>query len=165
MIIIGPKLQCCGSGSAWIRKNFCLDPELYSSGSGSSKKWKSRSIKLWILDCFYWRTVVWNRKWQIVVKTLLFDWNLMCIIIISKYFINKGWLRIRMDLELLPGSGTRKIQSWNRNISFRFHQHCLIPNNHGSRTRGLTVDGRVTISKMASVWNALCPAGWSIWCV
>ena len=34
-----------------------------------------------------------------------------------------GWIRIRMDPELLPGSGTRKIQSWIRilNKSFRIH--------------------------------------------
>ena len=30
------------------------------------------------------------------------------------YFINIGWIRICMDPELLPGSGTRKIQSWIR---------------------------------------------------
>ena len=35
------------------------------------------------------------------------------------------WIRIRMDPELLPGSVTRKIQSWIRirNKSFRIH-HC-----------------------------------------
>ena len=42
-----------------------------------------------------------------------------------RYLINIGWIRIRMDLELLPGSGsgTRKIQSWIRirNKSFRIH--------------------------------------------
>ena len=34
-----------------------------------------------------------------------------------------GWIRIRMDPTLLPGSGTRKIQSWIRiqNKSFRIH--------------------------------------------
>ena len=34
-----------------------------------------------------------------------------------------AWIRIRMDPELLPGSGTRKIQSWIwiRNKSFRIH--------------------------------------------
>ena len=33
------------------------------------------------------------------------------------------WIRIRMDPEILPGSGTRKIQSWIRirNKSFRIH--------------------------------------------
>ena len=32
-----------------------------------------------------------------------------------------GWIRIRLDLELLPGSGsvTQKIQSWIRNKSCR----------------------------------------------
>ena len=32
-----------------------------------------------------------------------------------------GWIRIRMDPELLPGygSGTQKIQSWIRKKSFR----------------------------------------------
>ena len=29
-----------------------------------------------------------------------------------------GWIWIRMDPELFPGSGTRKIQSWTRNKSF-----------------------------------------------
>ena len=58
--------QGCGSGSAWIRiRN-------YSSGSRSSKKWKSIQIKLWILDCLYYWTVVSNGEWQIVVKILLF---------------------------------------------------------------------------------------------
>ena len=34
-----------------------------------------------------------------------------------------GWIRIRMDPELLPGSGsgTQKIESWIRNKSFRIH--------------------------------------------
>ena len=34
-----------------------------------------------------------------------------------------AWIRIRMGPEILPGSGTRKIQSWIRirNISFRIH--------------------------------------------
>ena len=35
------------------------------------------------------------------------------------YLINISW--IRMDPELLPGSGTWKIQSWIRNKSFRIH--------------------------------------------
>ena len=46
-----------------------------------------------------------------------------CIISDYTYLINIGWIRIRMDPELLPGSGsgTRKIQSWIRirNKSFR----------------------------------------------
>ena len=35
-----------------------------------------------------------------------------------------GWIRIHMDPELLPGSGTLKIQSWIRirNKSFRIHK-------------------------------------------
>ena len=43
------------------------------------------------------------------------------------YLINIGWIRIRMDPELLPGygSGSRKIQSWIRirirNKSFQIH--------------------------------------------
>ena len=48
-----------------------------------------------------------------------------CIISDYTYLINIGWIRIRMDPELLPGSrsGTRKIQSWIRiwNKSFRIH--------------------------------------------
>ena len=52
-----------------------------------------------------------------------------CFCIISdythRYLINIGWIqiRIRMDLTLLPGSGTRKIKSWIRirNKSFRIH--------------------------------------------
>ena len=57
-----------GSGTfAWIWN--------YSFGSRSSKKWKIIcKKKLWLLDCLYYRTVVWNREWQIVVKILLFDW-------------------------------------------------------------------------------------------
>ena len=31
-----------------------------------------------------------------------------------RYLNNMGWIRIRMDPKLLPGSGTRKIQSWIR---------------------------------------------------
>ena len=40
-------------------------------------------------------------------------------------FNNNGWIRIRMDRKLLPGSGTRKIQSWIRvrNKSFRIHNN------------------------------------------
>ena len=52
----------------------------------------------------------------------------VCLLLFLKYLINIGWIRIRMDPELLPGSGsgTRKIQSWIRirNKSFRIHQHC-----------------------------------------
>ena len=38
------------------------------------------------------------------------------------------WIRIRMDPELLHGSGTRKIQSWIRirNKSFQIHNTALI---------------------------------------
>ena len=32
-----------------------------------------------------------------------------------------GWIRIRMDPELLHGSETRKFQSWIRNTSFQIH--------------------------------------------
>ena len=43
----------------------------------------------------------------------------------GKYFSKKPvlWIRIRLDPELLPESGTRKIQSWIliRNKSFRIH--------------------------------------------
>ena len=50
-----------------------------------------------------------------------------CIISDYTYLFNIGWIRIRMDQELLPGSGTQKIQSWSwiwiriRNKSFRIH--------------------------------------------
>ena len=46
-----------------------------------------------------------------------------CIISDYTYIIYIGWIRIRirMDPELLPGSGTRKIQSRIRNKSFRIH--------------------------------------------
>ena len=39
------------------------------------------------------------------------------------YLANIGWIRIRMDPVLLPGSGsgTRKVQSWIRNKQFRIH--------------------------------------------
>ena len=59
--------------------------------------------------------VVLNREWQIVVMILLFEFK-GCFCIISDFtcLINTGWIRIRMDPELLPGSGTRKIQSWIR---------------------------------------------------
>ena len=42
---------------------------------------------------------------------------------IGTYLNNMGWIRIRKDLKFLPGSGTRKIQSWIRirNKSFRIH--------------------------------------------
>ena len=36
---------------------------------------------------------------------------------------NNGWIRIRMDPELWPGSGTRKILSWIWNKSFRIHNN------------------------------------------
>ena len=40
------------------------------------------------------------------------------------YLNNIGWIRIRIDPELLPGSGSRKIPSWIRfrNKSFRIHK-------------------------------------------
>ena len=46
-----------------------------------------------------------------------------CIISDYTYIIYIGWIRIRicMDPELLPESGTRKIQSRIRNKSFRIH--------------------------------------------
>ena len=39
-----------------------------------------------------------------------------------------GWIRIRMDPKLLPGSGsgTLKIQSWIWNKSFRIHNTGLV---------------------------------------
>ena len=47
----------------------------------------------------------------------------MVLITIQIYLNNMGWIRIRMDPELLPGSGSRKIQRWIRiqNKSFRIH--------------------------------------------
>ena len=64
---------------AWIRiRN-------YSSGSGSSLKWKSIHVKLWILDYFYYWTVVLNREGQIVVKIIIFDECKVFFCIISKY--------------------------------------------------------------------------------
>ena len=50
------------------------------------------------------------------------------------------WIRIRMDPELLPGSGsgsgTRKIQSWIRirNKSFRIHNTAIIISSSGAAT-------------------------------
>ena len=83
--------QCCESGSAWIR-NFCLDPAS---------------------DCFYYWTVALNREWQVVVKILLFDWIYgVFLYYFEIYLFNISWIRIHMDPELLPGSGTRKIQGW-----------------------------------------------------
>ena len=40
-----------------------------------------------------------------------------------RYLNNMVWIRIRVDPELLPGSGTQEIQSWIqiRNKSFRIH--------------------------------------------
>ena len=46
-----------------------------------------------------------------------------------RYLNNMGWIRIRMDPEILPGSGsgTWKIQSWIRiwNNQFRIHNTAL----------------------------------------
>ena len=46
------------------------------------------------------------------------------------------WIWIRMDPELLPGSGTRKIQSWIRirNKSFRIHNTAIIISSSGAAT-------------------------------
>ena len=48
-----------------------------------------------------------------------------------------GWIRIRMDPELLHGSGTRKLKSWIRirNTSFQIHNtvflvYFFIPDPH-----------------------------------
>ena len=38
-----------------------------------------------------------------------------------------AWIRIRMDPELLHGSGARKIQSWIRNKSFLIHNTAVNP--------------------------------------
>ena len=53
-------------------------------------------------------TVVLNREWQIVVRILPFDWIYWVFLFISDYtyLINIGWIRIRTDQELLPGSGS-----------------------------------------------------------
>ena len=125
---IGPKFQCCGAGGLigvgtrllkhlWLRlsakflfvNNNVADPDPHESGtfawiqnysSGSSKKWKSRWIKLWILDCLFFRPVAWNKEWQIVDK-IFFLIEFKVFNIISKY----TWL-------IWVGS----IFAWNRNF-------------------------------------------------
>ena len=122
--------QCCGSGSAWIR-NFCLDPDpelLFQIRIQKNMKEQINKnvIFLWILDFVYCRTEVWNRIWQIDDR-IFFTIEFKVVYNFQIYLKNMGWIRIRMDQELLPGSGyesgTRKTQSWIRirNKSFRIH--------------------------------------------
>ena len=69
-------------------------------------------ISLRILDFVYCRTVVSNKKWQIVDRFFyMIEFKLVLFrISIYTYLTNKGWIRIRMEPELLhgSGSGTRK---------------------------------------------------------
>ena len=66
---------CCGSGSAWIW-NYCLDPNMELKFpiriQQKIKEHINKTVKSELYSMFYW-TVVLNREWQIVVKTLLFD--------------------------------------------------------------------------------------------
>ena len=71
-------------------------------------------------------SIVLNREWQIVVKMILLNLIYRAFLYYFEiYLINIGWIRIRMDPELLPesGSGTWKIESWIqiRNKSLRIH--------------------------------------------
>ena len=52
-----------------------------------------------------------------------------------------GWIRIRMDPELLPGFGTQKIQSWIRNISIRIRN---TGNNTVNNSNNLATVGPIT---------------------
>ena len=94
-------MQCCGS--AWIQ-NFCLypDPELkFRIRIQQKVKEHIRLLRFFFLIEFK---------------------GCFCIILDYTYLIITGWIRIRMDPELLPGSGsrTRKIQSWIRIRSKQF---------------------------------------------
>ena len=59
----------------------------------------------------------------------LFEFWTLCTVGLKYDFIynfqiclnNMGWIRIRMDTELLPWSGTRKIQSWIRIHNTVYH--------------------------------------------
>ena len=62
-----------------------------------------------------------------------------------------GWIRIRMDPELLPGSGTQKIQSWIRNKSFRIH-------NTGLNKKKFTKQKIIRFGKI------LCHVVWHLFC-
>ena len=44
--------------------------------------------------------------------------TLFLLLFLNTKLINIGWIQIRMDPELLPGSGTQKIQSWIRNTGW-----------------------------------------------
>ena len=88
-----PLNQCYGSGSAWIR-NF--------SDSGIRNKSADKKVfinlGLWILDCLYYRTEVWNRKWQIVDR-FFFLIECQCNFFCDNFQIclkNTGWIRIRV---------------------------------------------------------------------
>ena len=84
--------QCCGSGSAWIQQKIKRQ---------RNKKTLFLSLGLWILDCVHWKSVQWNRKWQIV----------------GKFFFLKGVFQILNNMVgsgSETGSGNRKIQSYSR---------------------------------------------------
>ena len=100
---------------SWIRiQNYC-------SGTGSSKKWKSRLIKnfiynlgLWILDCVNCIElhIEGPRKWRIVgrLTILLFDWIECIFLNLQKCLNNMGWIRIRIRIrnfqKFVAGSGS-----------------------------------------------------------
>ena len=111
--------QCYGSGSAWIKLNM-------------KEQINKNVISLWILDFVYCRTVVWNRKWQIVDRFFFMIEFKVVIYIFQIYLNNIGWIRIRMDPELWldpdpelgkfrarSGSG---INHWDPQHWFKFFQ-------------------------------------------
>ena len=82
-------------------------------------------------------TVVWNREWQIDVTGRFFflpDFKVPFLLLLN--ILNSNRLDPEPDPELLPGSGTRKIQSWIRirNKSFQTrnaaHYHYQSHNNY-----------------------------------
>ena len=76
-----------GSGSAWIR-NFYLDPDpelLFRIQQNMKEQINKNVISLWILDFVYCRTVVWNRKWQIVDRFFFKIEFKVVLFTISKY--------------------------------------------------------------------------------
>ena len=134
-----PEEQGCGSRSgSWYTWfwNFCLDPDpclellfLFRIQQKMKEQILFLNLGEWILDCVYFRTVVWKRKCQIVgtffflseYKVFFHNCQIHHTLII--------WVGLGSESAWIQnfcpgfGSGSQKIQCWVliRNKSFRIH--------------------------------------------
>ena len=146
--------QCCGSGSAWIR-NFCLDPELLFRFRIRIQQNMKEEINKNVIShlrpvnsgrfvlegCTLYSSMEQKMADRQQILLLLIQFKVFFFYNFQIYLNNVGWSRIRMDPELLPGSGTQKVQSWIRNKSFRIRKTDISYNyNGGNSYLGSPVD-------------------------